>query len=146
MTTTTQAIRALRVAGKKLGTATDPLFEVTAAAREAGLTWAQIAKALELPVATVKSRYAGGLAGLEVRRAAARKRAKRRPVVRVPAPDWPGLSLAEAAEWLEVSTETVRRRVHAGALRGGWKTDSLGRRAMRVQGLGAAGEDEPSGE
>ena len=146
MMPTNPAIRSLRSARRKFGEMTDPLFKATTTARDAGITWSQIADVLELPVATVKSRYAGGQAGLEVRRAAARKRAKRRPVVRVPAPDWPGLSLAEAAEWLEVSTETVRRRVHAGALRGGWKTDSLGRRAMRVQGLGAAGEDEPSGE
>ena len=132
MTPTTQAIRALRVAGKKLGTATDPLFEVTAAAREAGLTWAQIAKALDLPVATVKSRYAGGLAGLEARRAAARERAKRRPVVRVPAPEWPGVTLAETAAALGISTETVRRRVHSGAFRGGWEMDALGRRSLRV--------------
>ena len=139
MTPTTQAIRALRVAGKKLGTATDPLFEVTAAAREAGLTWAQIAKALDLPVATVKSRYAGGQAGLEARRAAARKRAERRPVVRVPAATWAGVSLAEAGEVLGVSAETVRRRVHAGAVRGGFEVDGLGRRALRVtEDLGCA--------
>ena len=139
MTPTTQAIRALRVAGKKLGTATDPLFEVTAAAREAGLTWAQIAKALDLPVATVKSRYAGGLAGLEVRRAAARKRAKRRPVVRVPAAEWPGRSLAEAGTVLGVSSETVRRRVHAGTILGGFEVDGLGRQSLRVtEDLGCA--------
>ena len=139
MTPTTQAIRALRVAGKKLGTATDPLFEVTAAARDAGITWSQIAEVLSLPVATAKSRYAGGQAGLEARRAAARKRAKRRPIVRVPAATWAGVSLAEAGEVLGVSAETVRRRVHAGAVRGGFEVDGLGRRALRVtEDLGCA--------
>ena len=139
MTPTTQAIRALRVAGKKLGTATDPLFEVTAAARDAGITWSQIAEVLSLPVATAKSRYAGGQAGLEARRAAARKRAKRRPIVRVPAATWAGVSLAEAGKALGVSSETVRRRVHLGRIRGGFEVDGLGRRALRVtEDLGGA--------
>ena len=133
------AIRSLRSARRKFGEMTDPLFKATTTARDAGITWSQIADLLDLPVATVKSRYAGGLAGLEARRAAARKRAKRRPVVRVPAATWAGVSLAEAGEVLGVSSETVRRRVHLGHIRGGFEVDGLGRRALRVtEDLGSA--------
>ena len=132
MTPTNPAIRSLRSARRKFGEMTDPLFKATAAAREASLAWSQIADVLELPVATVKSRYSGGQAGLDARRAAARKRAERRPVVRVPAATWAGVSLAEAGEVLGVSAETVRRRVHAGAVRGGFEVDGLGRRSLRV--------------
>ena len=127
-----QAVRALRSVGKRISNKTDPIFEAVAVARKVSLTWAQIAEALDIPTATAKSRYAGGLAGLEARRAAARERAKRRPVVRVPAPEWPGVTLAETAAALGISTETVRRRVHSGAFRGGWEMDALGRRSLRV--------------
>ena len=127
-----QAVRALRSVGKRISNKTDPIFEAVAIARKASLTWSQIAEVLSLPVATAKSRYSGGLAGLEARRAAARKRAKRRPVVRVPEPEWAGRSLAEAGKALGVSLETVRRRVHAGTILGGFEVDSLGRRSLRV--------------
>ena len=127
-----QAVRALRSVGKRISNKTDPIFEAVAVARKVSLTWAQIAEALDIPTATAKSRYAGGLAGLEARRAAARERAKRRPVVRVPAATWAGVSLAEAGEVLGVSSETVRRRVHLGHIRGGFEVDGLGRRALRV--------------
>ena len=131
MTPTTQALRALRSAGKRVG-ASDPVLEAVTAAREAGLKWAQIAESLGIPTATAKSRYAGGQAGHAARRAAARERAKRRPVVRVPEPEWAGRSLAEAGKALGVSLETVRRRVHAGTILGGFEVDSLGRRSLRV--------------
>ena len=130
MQPTAAATRALRSVARRDERAGE--FSAVATAREVGFTWAQIAEVLSLPVATVKSRYAGGQAGLEARRAAARKRAKRRPVVRAPEPEWAGVSLAEAGTALGVSSETVRRRVHAGTILGGFEVDSLGRRSLRV--------------
>ncbi len=136
------ARRRLVRAQQKAAQWVDPLFDAVDEARRARMTWAEIADSLGMAVGTVINRYGGGIEGHDQLLAEARERARRRPPrPPVPAPSWPGMSVAEAGEKLGVSAETVRRWIAQGnpAVEGEVCVDSLGRRSVRV--LSVAIED-----
>lgn len=93
------------------------LYRSVAEAREHGATWAQVGEALGVTGAAAAARFGGSVKEREERAAASRERAAERNRVAseaigaTPRTDLPGMSLAEAAEQLDLKVGTFRRRV-----------------------------------
>ncbi|WP_430592095.1 hypothetical protein [Humidisolicoccus flavus] len=86
-------------------------------AREAGVTWAEIGAALGISGTTATSKFGGTPEEREARartsreRAAERNRIASEAIGATPREDLPGISVAEAAEQLDVKLGTFRRRI-----------------------------------
>lgn len=93
------------------------LVEAVERARASGSTWAQIGAALGVTGATATTRFGGTSEEREARaqqsrdRAAQRNRAASEAIGATPRDELPGISVAEAAEKLDVQLGTFRRRI-----------------------------------
>lgn len=130
------------------------LVEAVERARAGGSTWAQIGAALEVTGTTATTRFGGTPAEREARaqqsrdRAAQRNRVASEAIGATPRDDLPGISVAEAAEKLDVQLGTFRRRIqvarerNSDAFRVAIKLVQLSpkREVMRVVDLEAAAQ------
>ncbi|WP_424465470.1 hypothetical protein [Pseudoclavibacter helvolus] len=93
------------------------LVQAVEQARAAGATWAQIGAALGTTGATATTRFGGTPEEREARaqqsreRAAERNRAASEAIGATPREDLPGMSVADAAEQLDLQLGTFRRRI-----------------------------------
>ncbi|WP_146077929.1 hypothetical protein [Pseudoclavibacter sp. AY1F1] len=130
------------------------LVEAVERARATGSTWAQIGASLGVTGATATTRFGGTPQEREARaqqsrdRAAQRNRVASEAIGATPRDELPGISVAEAAEKLDVQLGTLRRRIQVArdrdsdAFRAAIKLVQLSpkREVMRVVDLQAAAQ------
>lgn len=128
------------------------LVEAVEQARATGSKWAQIGAALGVTGATATTRFGGTAEEREARaqqsreRAAERNRAASEAIGATPRDELPGISVADAAEKLDVQLGTFRRRIQVArdrdsdAFRAAIKLVQLSpkREVMRIIDLEAA--------